>query len=113
MTVGEPIHVERIHYSDLWQGIARAVPERPAIVAGADTMSWGRFAAEAGALSRHLAKRGLRVGDAAATLLVDPTLTLATIAERCGFCDAFLFSKRFKQIVGMSPAEFRKRSAGR
>jgi len=65
----ERTHSERIHYSDLWQGIARAAPERPAIVAGDDTLSWGRLAAEAGALARHLADRGLTVGDAAATLL--------------------------------------------
>lgn len=61
---------ERIHYSDLWQGIARAVPDRPAIVAGGESVSWGRFAAEAGALARHLTEvRGLQPGDAAATLL--------------------------------------------
>jgi acyl-CoA synthetase (AMP-forming)/AMP-acid ligase II len=61
---------DRIHYSDLWQGIARAVPDRPAIVSGGATMSWGRFAAEAGALARHLTERsGLKPGDAAATLL--------------------------------------------
>ena len=61
---------ERIHYSDLWQGIARAVPERPAVVAGEQTIGWGRLAAEAGAIARHLtAVRGLQPGDAAATLL--------------------------------------------
>lgn len=60
---------ERIHYSDLWQGIAREVPARPAIVAGDDVTSWGRFADEAGALARHLLERGLKPGDAAATLL--------------------------------------------
>jgi AraC-like DNA-binding protein len=57
--------------------------------------------------------RTTRAIDAAANMLVDPRLTLATIAERCGFCDAFHFSKRFKQIVGVSPAEFRRRSGGR
>jgi acyl-CoA synthetase (AMP-forming)/AMP-acid ligase II len=65
----ERIHAERIHYSDLWQGIAREVPDRPAIVAGGETMTWGRFAAEAGALARYLTERGLKPGDAAATLL--------------------------------------------
>ena len=68
--MADRIHPERIHYSDLWQGIARAVPDRAAIVAGGDTLSWGRFAAEAGALARHLTEvRGLKPGDAAATLL--------------------------------------------
>jgi acyl-CoA synthetase (AMP-forming)/AMP-acid ligase II len=62
--------MERIHYSDLWQGIARAVPDRPAIIAGDETVGWARLAAEAGALARHLTDtRGLRHGDAVATLL--------------------------------------------
>lgn len=61
--------MERIHYSDLWHGIARAVPDRPAIIAGDERMSWGRFAQEAGAVARHLRERGLKPGDAAATIL--------------------------------------------
>ncbi len=58
-----------VHYSDLWQGIARADPERPAIITSDGTMSYARFTAEAGALARHLQDRGLVVGDAAAMLL--------------------------------------------
>ena len=58
-----------VHYSDLWQGIARADPERPAIITSDRTMSYARFAAEAGALARHLQERGLAVGDAAAMLM--------------------------------------------
>ncbi|WP_345750406.1 AMP-binding protein [Microbacterium rhizophilus] len=58
------------HYSDLWQGIARRVPDRIAIITRDDRVTWGRFAAESGALSRHLREgSGLAVGDAAATLL--------------------------------------------
>ncbi|WP_169053871.1 AMP-binding protein [Agromyces sp. H66] len=57
------------HYSDLWQGIAREDPDRPAIITRHDTLTYGRFAAEAGALARHLTERGLRLGDAAAMLL--------------------------------------------
>ncbi|MET0828780.1 MAG: AMP-binding protein [Microbacterium sp.] len=58
-----------VHYSDLWQGIARADPGRPAIITSDGTVSYARFAAEAGALARHLQERGLVVGDAAAMLL--------------------------------------------
>lgn len=58
------------HYSDLWQGIARAEPDRLAIVTRDDRMTWGRFAAEAGALARHLeSESGLTLRDAAAILL--------------------------------------------
>lgn len=58
-----------VHYSDLWQAIARADPHRPAIITRAGTISYARLAAEAGALARHLQERGLVVGDAAAMLL--------------------------------------------
>lgn len=57
------------HYSDLWQGIAREDPDRLAIITRHDTVTYGRFAEEAGALARYLTERGLRLGDAAAMLL--------------------------------------------
>ncbi|GGH34871.1 AMP-binding protein [Microbacterium album] len=58
------------HYSDLWQGIARAVPDRPAVITADETLSWGRLHAESAALAQHLSEvSGLRVRDAAATLL--------------------------------------------
>lgn len=60
----------RIHYSDLWQGIAREVPERTAITTRDGDMTWGQFADESGALARYLVDEcGLQTGDAAATLL--------------------------------------------
>lgn len=62
-----------IHYSDLWDGIARAVPERLAAATADDEMTWGRFRDEAASLAAHLRSRGLRKGDAAATLLYNRT----------------------------------------
>lgn len=60
----------RIHYSDLWQGIAREVPERTAIITRDGDMTWGQFADESGAIARYLIDEcGLQTGDAAATLL--------------------------------------------
>ena len=60
----------RIHYSDLWQGIAREVPERTAIITRDSEMTWSQFSAESGALARYLIEEcGLQTGDAAATLL--------------------------------------------
>lgn len=60
----------RIHYSDLWQGIAREVPERTAIITADGDMTWGQFADESAALARYLVDVcGLQTGDAAATLL--------------------------------------------
>lgn len=57
------------HYSDVWQAIAEALPERPAIVTRSDTISYSRFASEAGALAQHLVDSGVRPGDAVGILL--------------------------------------------
>lgn len=40
-------------------------------------------------------------------LLYQSNFSNKEIAERFGFCDQHHFSKRFKQIIGMSPREFR------
>jgi AraC-like DNA-binding protein len=47
--------------------------------------------------------------DRACDLLHRPETTVRSVAEACGFCDEFHFSKRFKQLVGLTPTEFRRR----
>ena len=39
-------------------------------------------------------------------MLTEQDATLSQIAERLGFCDAFYFSKVFKQVEGVSPQAF-------
>ena len=55
--------------------------------------------------------RDARLIDLASRLLHDRHQTLRQIAEHCGFCDEFHFSRRFKQKIGLSPTEFRGRIA--
>ena len=55
--------------------------------------------------------RDARLIDLASRLLKDRHVPLRTIADRCGFCDEFHFSRRFKQKIGLSPSEFRERLA--
>jgi AraC-like DNA-binding protein len=47
----------------------------------------------------------------ACRLLKLTTMTHQRIAEHLGFSDEFHFSKRFKQIVGVGPREYRRRSS--
>ena len=49
----------------------------------------------------------------ACSLLLETNHNLATIAADLGFHDAFHLSKRFKQVVGMSPQDFRRQNRGR
>ncbi|MFT4307554.1 MAG: AMP-binding protein, partial [Microbacterium sp.] len=60
----------RARYSDLWQAVARAAPDRDALIS-ADGREWtyAGFAAEAGALAATLRARGIGAGDRVALLL--------------------------------------------
>ncbi|WP_431043645.1 AraC family transcriptional regulator [Streptomyces sp. P1-3] len=45
----------------------------------------------------------------AADLLVEPAATVASVARRVGYADAFGFSAAFKRVRGVSPSAFRAR----
>jgi AraC-like DNA-binding protein len=38
--------------------------------------------------------------------------TIKEIADELGFCDVFHFSKAFKQVIGITPSEYRRRVSG-
>jgi AraC family transcriptional regulator len=48
----------------------------------------------------------------AQTLLSRTNLAVGEVAEQCGFDNPFHFSRRFHELSGFSPREFRKRVAG-
>lgn len=48
----------------------------------------------------------------AQSLIYHGDRTLKQLAEELEFCDAFHFSKAFKQVAGMTPSEFRKKVRG-
>jgi AraC-like DNA-binding protein len=49
---------------------------------------------------------------AAQSLMIRDNAPLATVAERCGFCDVYHFSREFKRVVGASPAAWRRKELG-
>jgi len=46
-------------YADLWEAVASAVPERPALIRGPRSLLWRDFDARANALAQHLLDAGL------------------------------------------------------
>ena len=42
-------------------------------------------------------------------LLANPDLTVACVAEMCGFDNPYYFSRMFKNVTGKSPSEYRRR----
>src|SRR5215213_878916 len=46
-------------FADVWEAIAAAQPERPAVVQDGRVVSWGEFDARSDALAAHLIARGL------------------------------------------------------
>ncbi len=50
----------------------------------------------------------MRMSKAKEMLLSDENINITEIAESCGFFSVYAFSRAFKNMVGMSPAKFRK-----
>jgi AraC-like DNA-binding protein len=48
------------------------------------------------------------VMERAAALLTRSNMTLKEVSHECGFCNEFHFSRRFRQVVGLSPRDFRR-----
>jgi len=57
--------------------------------------------------------RTARLIDRACELMQRGQISDKQIAEVLGFCDAFYFSRRFKQVTGQSPRQFRQKFAAR
>lgn len=70
-----------------------------------------RFAALSGESPGQYQKR--RRLEWACAAIYQGERTLKQIADELGFCDEFHFSKAFKQVIGATPSEYRRRVRGR
>ncbi len=50
-------------FAEVWTAIAREVPDRPAVICGDRTVTWGEFDERASRLASHLAAAGVQPGD--------------------------------------------------
>jgi len=51
--------LEAWNYANLWESVARAIPDRPALIHGDRVIAWGAFSARADALAAHFVASGL------------------------------------------------------
>jgi AraC-like DNA-binding protein len=84
--------------------IARALGRSPGHVSAA-------FRAQAGTTLKH--HLDVLRAEHAARALAAQELPIADIATRCGFADAFGFSRFFRRVTGQSPRAFRTAMPGR
>jgi AraC-like DNA-binding protein len=86
----------------------------PAAAAAALGMPYERFRKRfrqlAGAAPKQYADQ--RVIAKACGLLYRRPMTNRALARACGFCDEFHFARRFRQIMGIWPSEFRRTLPG-
>ncbi len=54
--------------------------------------------------------RTMRTIELACRMLSESQAALKSIATECGFCDEFHFSRRFRQIMGLAPSDYRARA---
>ncbi|MFF7472836.1 helix-turn-helix domain-containing protein [Streptomyces sp. NPDC008092] len=95
----------RRHWSD---GVARPLPlERLARAAGVSESTLSRICRRHLGVSPVAGLERLRLARAEPLLWLS-NLSLRAIALRCGFPDAYHFSRRFRAVYGMSPSAFRR-----
>jgi AraC-like DNA-binding protein len=89
---------------------------------GGDPPDWKKIARQSGMSYEGFRKRFTRLAGAppakhyasrvlqrACDLLHRPELSLTDIAEACGYCDQFQFSRQFQKYIGVAPSAYRKR----
>lgn len=83
------------NFADLWETVAAAIPDAPAIIHGTRQISWSEFDRRANSVARDLARRGLGSGDRLAVLLPN------------SIDHALLFFASFK--IGLTPVNLNYR----
>lgn len=112
-----PSGTERRH-RELVQELARQIREDPgraptvsemARSAGYSVDHFSRVFAEVAGLSPQAYVRRARI-ERAQQLLRESSLTISEIAAALGYADVYFFSRQFRQVAGMAPTHWRRKS---
>ncbi len=104
-------------YSQAVSRVMNLIVEHPSICLNAKSISAKLFVSESYLSKKFKKETGLTIGEyidkmvfySAQIKLIESEKSIAEISERYGFCDRFYFSRRFKQLFGETPVQYRKR----
>ncbi|WP_188078944.1 AMP-binding protein [Actinotalea subterranea] len=74
-----PVGLDRANYATIWDAVARAVPDRPAVVAGGRTVTYAEFEETAARLAATFVEHGLGVDSTVAIFMYNRAEYLTTL----------------------------------
>ena len=104
-------------YSNIVNKAINIIVETPSIRLNTKKIATTLFVSESYLSKQFKKETGLTVGEyidkmvfySAQIKLIESQKSISEISEIYGFCDRFYFSRRFKQLFGETPAQYRKR----
>ena len=104
-------------YSDIVNKAINIIVGSPSIRLNTKNIASTLFVSESYLSKRFKKETGLTVGEyidkmvfySAQIKLIESEKSISEIGDIYGFCDRFYFSRRFKQLFGETPAQYRKR----
>ena len=105
------------HYSQNIKLTMELIRQSPSINCNIESLSDKLFLSPSTLRKDFRAETGITIGkyiddmvfQKAKRLLSKENIPISKISQELGFCDQFYFSRRFKQLFGVTPSEYRKK----
>lgn len=106
------------HYSQNVKMIMEQIKRNPSITCNIESLAEKMFLSPSKLRRSFQAETGITIGkyiddmvfQKAKRMLSMENIPISKISQELGFCDQFYFSRRFKQLFGTTPSEYRNKS---